>query len=119
MSTNRKSRSCDLRIEDCLSQFNDKIDISQSPLTPPKHIRHKPQGNEPSFDLRTHLYRMSGVDFTQVDGLGVLTVQIILSEVGLDPSRFPTVKHFTSWLGAMSLAVALLVAKFKVLRLVL
>jgi transposase len=90
---------CDLRIEDCLSQFNDKIDISQSPLTPPKHIRHKPQGNEPNFDLRTHLYRMSGIDFTQVDGLGVLTVQIILSEVGLDPSRFPTVKHFTSWLG--------------------
>ena len=49
--------------------------------------------------MRTHLYRISGVDFTRVDGLGVLTVQIILSEVGLDPSRFPTVKHFTSWLG--------------------
>jgi hypothetical protein len=30
-------------------------------------------------DLRTHLYRMSGVDFTRVEGLGVLTVQIILS----------------------------------------
>jgi len=26
-------------------------------------------------------------------------VQNILSEVGLDPTRFPTVKHFTSWLG--------------------
>lgn len=90
---------CDRHIEECLSQFNDKIDISQSPLSPPKHTRHKPQGNEPAFDLRTHLYRMSGVDFTRVDGLGVLTVQIILSEVGLDPSRFPTVKHFTSWLG--------------------
>lgn len=99
MSTNLKSRSCDRQIEECLSQFNDKIDISQSPLSPPKHIRHQPQGNEPTFDLRTHLYRISGVDFTRVDGLGVLTVQIILSEVGLDPSRFPTVKHFTSWLG--------------------
>lgn len=50
-------------------------------------------------DLRTHLYRISGVDFTCIDGLGVLTVQTIISEVGLDPSRFPTVKHFTSWLG--------------------
>ena len=29
----------------------------------------------------------------------MLTVQTILSEVGLDPSRFPSVKHFTSWLG--------------------
>ena len=42
---------------------------------------------------------MTGVDFTQIDGLNVLTVQTILSEVGLDPSRFPTVKHFCSWLG--------------------
>ncbi|MDB9516583.1 transposase [Roseofilum reptotaenium CS-1145] len=39
------------------------------------------------------------VDFTQIDGLGVLTVQTILSEVALDPSRFPSVKHFCSWLG--------------------
>ena len=39
------------------------------------------------------------MDFTRIDGLGVLTVQTILSEVGLDPSRFPTVKHFCSWLG--------------------
>ena len=89
MSTNPKSRSCDRQIEQCLSQFNDKVDISQSPLPPPKHPRHKPQGNEPAFDLRTHLYRMSGVDFTGVDGLGVLTVQIILSEVGLDQASIP------------------------------
>jgi len=39
------------------------------------------------------------VDFTQINGLGALTVQTILSEVGLDPTRFPTVKHFCSWLG--------------------
>ncbi|RUS95281.1 hypothetical protein DSM106972_090570 [Dulcicalothrix desertica PCC 7102] len=44
-------------------------------------------------------YRITGVDFTQINGLGALTVLVILSEVGLDPSRFPTVKHFVSWLG--------------------
>jgi transposase len=42
---------------------------------------------------------MTGVDFTVIDGLNVLSVQTIISEVGLDPTRFPTVKHFTSWLG--------------------
>jgi len=42
---------------------------------------------------------MTGVDFTAIDGLNVLTVQTIISEVGLDPTRFPNVKHFTSWLG--------------------
>ena len=44
--------------------------------------------NEPSFDLATHLYRISGVDFTEIDGLNVLTVQSILSEVGLSPEAF-------------------------------
>ena len=42
---------------------------------------------------------MAGVDLTQVDGVQVLTVQTILSEIGLDMHRWPTVKHFTSWLG--------------------
>lgn len=90
---------CDRHIEQCLAQFSDQVDVEASPLAQPKSRRNKPQGNQPAFDLRTHLYRISGVDFTQIDGLGVLTVQTILSEVGLDPTRFPTVKHFCSWLG--------------------
>lgn len=61
--------------------------------------RRKPQGNQPAFDWQTHLKRISGVDFTQIEGMGALTVQTILSEVGLDARRFPTVKHFASWLG--------------------
>jgi hypothetical protein len=40
-------------------------------------------------DLRTHLYRISGVDFTAIDGLGILTVQTIISEVGLDQAPIP------------------------------
>lgn len=60
----------------------------------------RPQGRKPSrFDLRSHLYRISGVDFTQIDGLEALSVQTILSDIGLDPTRFPTVKHFVAWLG--------------------
>ncbi|KYC40339.1 transposase [Scytonema hofmannii PCC 7110] len=91
--------SCDEKIEQCLAAFDSKVDVSAKPLSKPKQRGIKPRGNSPAFDLRTHLYRISGVDFTRIDGFGVLTVQAILSEVGLDPSRFPTVKHFTSWLG--------------------
>ena len=40
-----------------------------------------------------------GKDFTQIYGLDALTVQTILSEIGLNPQRFPAVKHFTYWLG--------------------
>jgi transposase len=90
---------CDREIEQCLAQFADQVDVETSPLTQPKCRRSKPKGNEPDFDLRTHLYRISGVDFTAIDGLGALTVQTILSEVGLEPNRFPSVKHFCSWLG--------------------
>ncbi|MEH2425537.1 MAG: transposase [Nostoc sp.] len=91
--------ACDRQIQECLAQFSNKVNLNESPLPQPKHPRHKPQGNQPAFDLRTHLYRISGVDFRAIDGLGILTVQTIISEVGLDPTRFPTVKHFTSWLG--------------------
>lgn len=91
--------ACDVQIEECLARFTNKVDITTKPLSKPKRRGKKQPGNAPQFDLRTHLYRSSGVDFTQIDGFGALTVLILLSEVGLDPSRFPTVKHFTSWLG--------------------
>lgn len=90
---------CDHQSEQCLAQFSDLVALVASPIEPPKYRRNQPQGNQLSFELRTHLYRISGVDFTQIDGLGVLTVQTIFSEVGLDSTRFPSVKHFCSWLG--------------------
>jgi transposase len=68
------------------------------PLGPPKHGYRTPRGNAAGFDLRAHLYRIAGVDFTRIDGFDALTVQTILAEVGLDPSRFPAEKHFASWL---------------------
>ncbi len=55
--------------------------------------------NAPRFDLRTLLYQMCGVDLTRIDGIDVSTALIVLSEIGADLSRFPTDKHFTSWMG--------------------
>ncbi len=48
--------------------------------------------------MRQALYRMSGVDMTSIDALGVETVQVVLSEYGPDLSRFPTEKEFVSHL---------------------
>lgn len=89
---------CDEQIEAYLGGLATRVDPIQTP-PPPKSGRQSPGPNQPAFDLRSHLYRISGVDFTQVEGLNVLTVQTILSEVGLDASKFPTQKHFASWLG--------------------
>lgn len=55
--------------------------------------------NAPSFDLRSWLYRWCGVDLTRIDGLQAPTILKVLAEVGPDLSRFPTVKHFCSWIG--------------------
>lgn len=92
-------RVCDQQIEQYLNQFEPKVDIPEAPPPASKKRRRKPRGNAPSFDLHSHLYRLSQVDFTLIDGLDTLTVLTLLSEVGLDSSRFPTEKHFASWLG--------------------
>jgi len=51
------------------------------------------RGEEP---MRQALYRMSGVDLTGIDAIGVATVEIVLTEYGPDLSRFPTEKQFVS-----------------------
>lgn len=91
--------ACDEQIQEYLGTFTDQVDTEQRPLPPAKSGRKKPRANEPDFDLRQHLYRITGVDFTQIEGLGSMTVQTIVSEVGLDASKFPTPKNFASWLG--------------------
>jgi transposase len=66
----------------------------------PEPRRGKDARRDPSgFDLRGQLYRITGVDLTQIDGIEVQTAQTIVSEVGVDMSRWKTEKHFTSWLG--------------------
>lgn len=55
--------------------------------------------NAPALSTRAHLARIVGVDLVQVTGLSASSVQTILSEIGTDMSRFPSVKHFASWLG--------------------
>jgi len=66
--------------------------------TPPLHNANKARaikqrGQEAK---RQALYRISGVDMTQIDAIGVETVEVVLSEYGPDLSRFPTEKQFVS-----------------------
>jgi transposase len=55
--------------------------------------------NAPKFDLRERLFRMCGVDLTRIDGIDVTTALAVISEVGVDMSRFASAKAFASWLG--------------------
>jgi transposase len=53
------------------------------------------RGQEP---LRQGLYRFSGLDMTTIDGIGVDTASVVISELGLDYSMFPDEGHFVSYL---------------------
>ena len=53
----------------------------------------------PQFDLGRELSRISGVDLTRIDGIDVSVAQTLISEVGLDMTRWPDEHHFASWLG--------------------
>ena len=48
--------------------------------------------------MRQALYRFSGLDLTTIDGIGVDTATVVLSELGIDFSEFPDESHFVSYL---------------------
>lgn len=54
--------------------------------------------NQPAFDVRTHLYRVCGVDLTAVPGINVGVAATLVAEVGPKLIGFKTSKHFCSWL---------------------
>jgi transposase len=73
----------------------------ESPETKPKKKRFHRNKTGPSLklDLTEELQRLCGVDLTQVIGLSVLSVLTIISEIGLDMSRWRSAKAFCAWLG--------------------
>ena len=56
------------------------------------------KSNDVRFDATGPLFQALGVDLTLIDGIDVATALVILGEIGVDVSRFPTEKHFASWL---------------------
>ena len=89
---------CDQEIEKHLNNIDSRIDVDKNPLPPPSSSSRKGKGNEPNFDLRTHMYRILGTDLTQIDGISAVTAHIFFSEVGNNVNKFPKPGNFVSWL---------------------
>jgi transposase len=94
-----KINECDQKTLAYLTTLEGEREPGQKTLPLYKHGRKKAYGNEPVVDLRTPLYRISGVDLTALVGFDVLTVLTVISEVGLDVTKWSTEKRFSSWLG--------------------
>jgi len=92
----KQLQECEGRIEECLRAMEDKS--KGAPLPPPPRQR-KSQKNEVRFGARVLLFKMAGVDLTQIEGISATTALVILSELGVDLSAFPHEKNFVSWLG--------------------
>src|ERR1700730_11110101 len=88
---------CDQQLQEHLTSFANIIPLQ--PEEEHKRKKTKPAKNAPRFELRSELQRISGVDLTRIDGIDVMVAQTLISEVGLDMSRWKTEAHFSSWLG--------------------
>jgi transposase len=94
-------RACDTQIEARLTAMEARA-VPDTPL--PELPPAKPNSNSknaPSFNARAQFARLVGIDLVAVTGLSAATVQTIITEIGTDMSRFPTVKQFCSWLGVV------------------
>ncbi len=90
---------CDRRLAQYLHQREDRSQGATLPEEKRKErLRKKKKGNAPRFDLRAELFRMTGTDLSQIDGIDVMTAMTILSEAGWDMSKWETEGHFVSWL---------------------
>lgn len=87
---------CDQKIEALLEEMTATLEEPDE-IQPPKPIRHhKPQ----IAALHTKLMKLTGGrDAAQLPGLTDLTLLKLIAEVGTDMSRWPSAKHFVSWLG--------------------
>jgi transposase len=87
---------CDEQIAGVLRTLNLETTAPEVPLPKPRHRTKQP--NALNFDVRSELYQLAGTDLTQIHGLGPHLALRLISECGTDLSRWPTAKHFVSWL---------------------
>jgi len=82
--------------EKCQSSKYTSVIKQEVKYKPPKNINYK---NCPPTQMAEYVYRLCEVELLNIPGVNTTTILTIISEVGLDLSKFKTAKHFTSWLG--------------------
>lgn len=93
----KRIHACDEQIEEQLRNYeaarNDGVVSLQSTL-----ITKQKKKNAPRFNVGGYLHRILGVDVLAIYGLNEIGGLQILAETGTDMSKWPTEKHFVSWL---------------------
>lgn len=90
-------QECDAQLDELLQQLADRSDPPDEPCPPPRFGR--PHNKQPRFPIQSPLHCICGeVDITQIPGIAPATALNLIAEIGTDMSRWPSAKHFTSWL---------------------
>jgi transposase len=97
---------CDLRSEKHLAQIADCTNSSpkrEARQPAPDTAGGKPRKTKPKdaleSSLSAHLTRILGVDLTSIPGLNVLSILILISEIGTNMAKWRNEKAFVSWMG--------------------
>jgi transposase len=88
---------CDTAIERQLQQFQNQLSPeiqSESETKPPK----KATKNKPGFNTCNYLKAIHGIDVMAIYGISDIAALELLAETGTDMSKWPSAKHFVSWL---------------------
>jgi transposase len=88
--------ACDVQVRKELAKLPDR---ALGKAYTPRPRGHGKKSNDVRFEASAPLCRALGVDLTAIDGIDVNTALVILAEIGTDVARFPSEKHFASWLG--------------------
>jgi len=91
--------ACDAEIERQYGAMKSRGEGSPELPEMPRVKRGSKSKNQPPFNVRRELLRLTGVDLVAVEGISASLAQTILSEIGTDMSKWPNEKHFGSWLG--------------------
>jgi transposase len=91
----RQIADCDQQVQAELAKFANRAGEKTRTAKPRRRGR---KSNDVRFEATGPLFQALGVDLTLIDGIDVGTALVILAEIGVDVSRFPTEKHFASWL---------------------
>jgi len=103
----RQIAACDVDLQAMLQQIPAAKVQQQQSLTPAaapagkrkRKKNGKSSKNEPKFNLAAELQRVTGVDLSRIDGIKAMTIMTVISEAGLDMSKWATEDHFVSWIG--------------------
>lgn len=95
--------ACDREIAHAVTAVTPRVDPAERPLPPDRkrdrrrRPRHARTPTPPAWDLRTELYKVFGVDVTQIPGVATIALNLF-TELGREMTKWETAAHFASWL---------------------